>query len=343
MRDANALHEALRRWARRRPRRPRLGCAGHLRRGGAPARPLAPRRHGGGPARRRPSACRSSPTPSCSGAGTCSSSCPRWPRWRCRSTTTPSSTTSGRDWSPGYDGAWDVARVKESIGDPERIVGRHRLLPRHVRPLAAGARAGRRADGGAAANAEADAVPARRATTAACCSSSIGVVRSTSWPRAPRWRSSTGRATSSTSSGPTSSTGASSASSRVLTGATASPAHLSRAGGPPPSRRTSGRTPRPPAIAATRSRPGRVVGPAAGRGQPRRRNRAVAQRLDQPSPSLAVRAGERALGPRRRARSPRVGTGRRAAPRALAAQRATRAVRVASPCTPSRRGRTSSG
>ncbi len=26
------------------------------------------------------------------------------------------------DWSPGYDGAWDVARVKESIGDPERIV-----------------------------------------------------------------------------------------------------------------------------------------------------------------------------------------------------------------------------
>jgi pimeloyl-ACP methyl ester carboxylesterase len=27
-----------------------------------------------------------------------------------------------RDWSPGYDGAWDVARVKESIGDPQRIV-----------------------------------------------------------------------------------------------------------------------------------------------------------------------------------------------------------------------------
>ena len=26
------------------------------------------------------------------------------------------------DWSPGYDGAWDVARVKESIGDTERIV-----------------------------------------------------------------------------------------------------------------------------------------------------------------------------------------------------------------------------
>jgi pimeloyl-ACP methyl ester carboxylesterase len=26
------------------------------------------------------------------------------------------------DWSPGYDGTWDVARVKESIGDPVRIV-----------------------------------------------------------------------------------------------------------------------------------------------------------------------------------------------------------------------------
>jgi pimeloyl-ACP methyl ester carboxylesterase len=26
------------------------------------------------------------------------------------------------DWSPGYDGAWDVARVKEAIGDPAHIV-----------------------------------------------------------------------------------------------------------------------------------------------------------------------------------------------------------------------------
>jgi len=36
-----------------------------------------------------------------------------------------------RDWSPGYDGTWDVARVKESIGDPERIaaaIGYYRLL-----------------------------------------------------------------------------------------------------------------------------------------------------------------------------------------------------------------------
>ena len=27
-----------------------------------------------------------------------------------------------RDWSPGYDGTWDVARVKESIGDPDHIL-----------------------------------------------------------------------------------------------------------------------------------------------------------------------------------------------------------------------------
>ncbi len=26
------------------------------------------------------------------------------------------------DWSPGYDGSWDIARVKESIGNPENIV-----------------------------------------------------------------------------------------------------------------------------------------------------------------------------------------------------------------------------
>jgi pimeloyl-ACP methyl ester carboxylesterase len=35
------------------------------------------------------------------------------------------------DWSPGYDGAWDVARVKESIGDPERMaaaIGYYRAL-----------------------------------------------------------------------------------------------------------------------------------------------------------------------------------------------------------------------
>jgi pimeloyl-ACP methyl ester carboxylesterase len=35
------------------------------------------------------------------------------------------------DWSPGYDGAWDVARVKESIGDPAHMgaaIGAYRAL-----------------------------------------------------------------------------------------------------------------------------------------------------------------------------------------------------------------------
>jgi len=36
-----------------------------------------------------------------------------------------------RDWSPGYDGGWDVAQVKESIGDPAHIaaaIGYYRAL-----------------------------------------------------------------------------------------------------------------------------------------------------------------------------------------------------------------------
>jgi pimeloyl-ACP methyl ester carboxylesterase len=36
-----------------------------------------------------------------------------------------------RDWSPGYEAAWDVARVKESIGDPAHIaaaIGYYRAL-----------------------------------------------------------------------------------------------------------------------------------------------------------------------------------------------------------------------
>jgi pimeloyl-ACP methyl ester carboxylesterase len=36
-----------------------------------------------------------------------------------------------RDWSPGYDGTWDVARVKESIGDPSHIaaaIGYYRAI-----------------------------------------------------------------------------------------------------------------------------------------------------------------------------------------------------------------------
>ena len=35
------------------------------------------------------------------------------------------------DWSPGYDGSWDVARVKESLGEPDRLsaaIGYYRAI-----------------------------------------------------------------------------------------------------------------------------------------------------------------------------------------------------------------------
>lgn len=63
-----------------------------------------------------------------------------------------------RDWSPGYDGSWDVAKVKESIGDPERIVAAISYY-RALRSLAPGAGAGRRASGFVAPDAQADPVP----------------------------------------------------------------------------------------------------------------------------------------------------------------------------------------
>src|ERR1700722_6574623 len=48
-----------------------------------------------------------------------------------------------RDWSPGYDGTWDVARVKESIGDPSHMaaaIGYYRALSNsdHLDPDLAG-------------------------------------------------------------------------------------------------------------------------------------------------------------------------------------------------------------
>ncbi len=171
--------------------------------GAAPSRRPSPRR--------RPSACRCSPTPSCSGAGTCSSSCPRWRRWRCPLDDYSFIDHLWRDWSPGYDG--DVGRRPgEGVHRrPRAHRRRHQLLPRHVRPVAAGARAGRRAGGGARCRRRSRRCTCTAATTTACCCPP-SAPRSTSWPRAPRWRSSTAPATSSTWSGPRSSTAASSAS-----------------------------------------------------------------------------------------------------------------------------------
>ena len=75
--------------------------------------------------------------------------------------------------------------------------------------------------------------------------------------------------------------------------------------------------------------PGPVLGPAAGAGQAALPHTAAAQRLEQAAPPLAVRPGERALRPRRRAEPPRVGAvgmDALAPPGALPAQRAPRAV-----------------
>ena len=40
-----------------------------------------------------------------------------------------------RDWSPGYDGAWDAAPCEGVHRRPRSHRGRHRVLPRHVGPL----------------------------------------------------------------------------------------------------------------------------------------------------------------------------------------------------------------
>ena len=78
-----------------------------------------------------------------------------------RSTTTPSSTTSGATGRPATTARGTSARVKESIGDPEHIVAAIGYYRAMWDPDAAGARTGRRAGGGAAADAQADAVPPR--------------------------------------------------------------------------------------------------------------------------------------------------------------------------------------
>ena len=87
--------------------------------------------------RRSPWPRRSSPTTSCAGAGTPSSSSRRWPRRPWRSTTYAFIDRLWADWSPGYDATWDLARVKESHRHPRAVGGGHRLLPRPLRPRGA--------------------------------------------------------------------------------------------------------------------------------------------------------------------------------------------------------------
>ncbi len=109
------------------------------------------------------------------------------------------------DWSPGYDGSWDAARVKESLGDRGAAVGRHRLLPGHVRPAAGRSGRGRRGGRRSVHRPPTHAVPPRRGRRL------HGARDHRAGHRPPRRRarssrSSRARATSSTSSGPTRST-----------------------------------------------------------------------------------------------------------------------------------------
>ena len=295
VRDANALHEALGGDDGRRHRRPRLGRARHLRRSGAPARPLAPRRHGSRPSHGVDRDVAVHLRRSCGGAGTCSSSSRRPPRWRSRSTTTPSSTASGSDWSPGYDGAWDVAKVKESIGDPEHIlaaIGYYRALWDTVHP---GARVGRRAGGLAAADTQADPVPARprrRLHVASIASaapldflaagSEMEIVEGTGhFLHVERPDVVNARILGFLPPQPP--------------GGTPRPRTLTQPqDGPPPAGPAceafvDQRRPRP----ARRRR--RLVGPPAGFRQPRHAERCLPQSLEQAPPALPVRAGERSL------------------------------------------------
>ena len=111
-----------RRRRRRRHRGPRLGGTRHLRCGGPPARPLAPRRA-------------TAAVPPTASIGMSLFSYAQLRRsWYMFFFLSPAAEMAlplddyafldglWRDWSPGYDPAWDVARVKESIGDPDHIL-----------------------------------------------------------------------------------------------------------------------------------------------------------------------------------------------------------------------------
>ena len=132
--------------------RPRLGGAPHLPAAAHRARALAQGGHRGraAPRPRWPSG--SSTTTSCDAAGTSSSSRTRWPSspWACDDYAFIDRLWA--DWSPGYDGTWDVAQVKEALGRTGAPVGGHRLLPGHVRrptrrPRRGRGPGGRRGDG----------------------------------------------------------------------------------------------------------------------------------------------------------------------------------------------------
>ena len=191
-RDANGAARRPRRRGGRRHRRPRLGGAGHLRRG----RPTSPSRW------RR--AVTAAVPPTASIGMSLFTYAQLQKSWYMFFFLSPLAEMAlplddysfidhlWGDWSPGYDGTWDVARVKEAIGDPERIVaaiGYYRAL--YDPSLQVAALADEQA---------ASLLPTPKPTLylhghddGCMLLSSIGP-RSTSWPRAPSSRSSTSRA-----------------------------------------------------------------------------------------------------------------------------------------------------
>ena len=222
--------------------------------------------------------------------------------------TTPSSTDLWRDWSPGYDGAVGRGAGEGVHRRPRAHRGGDQLLPRHVGPDAAGARAGRRAGGGVAADAEADAVPARPRRRLHAARRRWGR-RSTSWPRARPSRSSTTPATSCTWNGPMSSTGhiIEFLADFLIAASSVRPQRSRRTGSFPPDHAAK---PSATTAAATRSARAGSSGQPHGAGEPAPAHGAVAERLEQPPPALAVRPGEGALRARRGAEPPRVDVGR---------------------------------
>ena len=244
------------------------------------------------------------------------------------------------DWSPGYDGTWDVARVKESIGDPEHMVaaiGYYRAL---LRPRA---QVPELADEQAAAL-----LPTPKPTLYLHGrDDNCMLLSSISSPaRLPGRGLRDGGRRRRRALPPRGAARRGQPAHRRLP-------HRLTAGGldgaASSSRRTAVLPPdqqaKPSATSAAATRRAR----AASSGHPQaaasagRRDGAAPQRVEQPAPPLAVRPGERALRPRRRAGPPRIG---RAASRRRQAQcrRSGHASQRAGPrCTRWRRGRTSTG
>ena len=323
---------------RRRHRRPRLGRPGHLRRGGAPARPLAPRRHGGGApdgvhrhvaVHLRAAAAQLVhvllPLPAGRGGAAARGLLVHRPPL--------ARLVTGLRRRLGRGPGQGVHRR------PRAHAGRHRLLPRAAttpRSRCPSWPTSRRRS----------LLPTPKPTLYlhgrddnCMLLSSIGIARSTSWPRAPRMEVVDGAGhflhverpdvvNRHIVEFPDRLLNAPAWGARLVGPPSAQPEDGIRPAGPPGEALGHQRR-RPPARPAPGRRASRRRRPA-----PRRPHAAVAQRVEQPPPALAVRPGEGALRPGRRAQPPRVGTvRRRRGARRTAGAAGTARSRAAPRCT----------